>query len=393
MARICNDIMGEKTRFYVPDSAQHHTKPLQRRQLLALLATSAAASLARPASAATSSAPGLLTAWMQGDQAMAGVWRPGSAPHGVALPKRAHAVQLLHPALGLPSQALAVARRPGETLLRFDTRTARAVQWLDIKDERAFCGHAAFAPDGSQLYTSETSTDDGAGWIAVRHPLQLHKLREFRSGGLDPHAILVEPDGSLLVANGGLLNLPETGRVKLNRRQMDSSLVRLDPATGNIRQAWRLDDPFLSLRHLARAPDGTVAIALQAEHADPASRRNAPLLALLDASGLRTVPLPATLSAPLEGYGGDVAFVPGRNATQDDRFVVSATRAGQLAWWSAQGTSPRLQALPEAGALATHGSDWLASSGQGTVCGMLHGQAFSRQLDGVRWDNHGQWLA
>ncbi|MEO6856593.1 MAG: hypothetical protein ABI410_01085, partial [Rhodoferax sp.] len=25
IARICNDIMGKKTRFYVPDSAQHHT--------------------------------------------------------------------------------------------------------------------------------------------------------------------------------------------------------------------------------------------------------------------------------------------------------------------------------------------------------------------------------
>jgi hypothetical protein len=326
---------------------------------------------------------------MQGEQALAGIWRSGSAPHGVALPNRAHQVQRLHPALGLPAQALAVARRPGETLLRFDTRSARAVQWLDIEDARAFCGHAAYALDGSLLYTSETSTDDGAGTIAVRHPLHLHKLREFSSGGLDPHAILVEPDGSLLVANGGLLHLPETGRVKLNRPHMDASLMRLDPATGQIRQAWRLDDPFLSLRHLARAPDGTVAIALQAEHTDPASRRQAPLLALLDASGLRAVPL----AVPLEGYGGDVAFVPGRNATQDDRFVVSATRAGQLAWWSAQGTSPRLQALPEAGALATHGSDWLASSGQGTVCGMLHGQAFSRQLDGVRWDNHGQWLA
>ncbi len=356
---------------------------INRRQLLAL----AAASLALPATAA-SPPPGLLTAWMQGDQAMAGVWRPGSAPFGVALPNRAHEVQLLPPALGLPSQALAVARRPGETLLRFDTRTARALQWLDIEDERAFCGHAAFSHDGSLLYTSETSTEDGAGFIAVRHPLHLHKLREFRSGGLDPHAILVEPDGSLLVANGGLLNLPETGRVKLNRARMDSTLVRLDPASGQILQAWRLDDPFLSLRHLARAPDGTVAIALQAEHADPASRRNAPLLALLDTNGLRAVPL----TVPLEGYGGDVAFVPGSGTAAEDRFVVSATRAGQLAWWSAQGTSPQQQALPEAGALAVHGSDWMASSGQGAVCGVLHGQALTRQLIGVRWDNHGRWL-
>ena len=362
---------------------------LRRRDWLTL----AAASLALPASAAHSN-PGLLTSWVIGDQAWAGAWQLGGAPRGVALPKRAHEVQMLHPALGLPGQALAVARRPGEYLLRFDTRTARAVHWLEIEDDRVLCGHASFALDGSALYTSETSTDTGAGFIAVRDPVSLEKIREFSSGGLDPHMVLVEPDGTLLVANGGLLNLPETGRTKLNVAKMDSSIARLDAATGTQRQVWRASDPFLSLRHLARAPDGTVGVAMQAEHADAAARRSAPLLALLDAQGLRTIALPDTLAhSGLGGYAGDVAFVPGRSGAAGDRFVLSATRTGQLAWWSAQGGDPQQIALPEAGALTSFGSDWLASGAQGGLRGEVAAQSLDRHLTDVHWDNHGKWLA
>lgn len=357
---------------------------LRRRDWLAL----AAASIALPASAA--STPGLLTSWTIDDQAWAGVWQLGSAPRGVALPQRAHEVLMLPSALGLPGQALAVARRPGEYLLRFDTQTSRAVQWFEIEDDRVLCGHASYALDGSALYTTETSTDTGAGFIAVRDPVSLEKIREFPSGGLDPHMVLVEPDGTLLVANGGLLHLPETGRTKRNVQQMDSSIARLDASTGALRQAWRANDPYLSLRHLARAPNGTVAIALQAEHADTAARRNAPLLALLDTDGLRTITLPEPLA--LGGYGGDVAYVPGRNSPADDRFVVSATRTGQLAWWSAQGGDPHQLPLPAAGALATHGPDWLASGAQGGVRGEVAAHRLERQLARVQWDNHGQWL-
>ena len=360
---------------------------LQRRHWLAIMA----GSMALPSRAAPARPPSLLTAWVEAQQAMAGTWHPGAAPRGVALPQRAHEVLVLHPALGRPTQALAVARRPGEYLLRFDMHAARALQWHDIEDERVLCGHAAYALDGSALYTTETSTDTGAGFIAVRDPFSLEKRHEFSSGGLDPHAILVEPDGRLLVANGGLLNLPETGRVKLNRAQMDSCLVRLDPAQGRLLQAWRVNDPFLSLRHLARTPEGTVAVALQAEHADPLARRSAPLLALLDASGLHSVPLPDALA--LEGYAGDIAYVPGHGAQDRGRFVLSATRAGQLAWWSTQGGDASQQSLPEAGALAVHGSDWLASGGRGAVRGHWDGHAQQQQLDRIRWDNHGQWLA
>ena len=363
---------------------------LRRRDWLACMA----ASLALP-SHASASAPGLLTSWVIADQAWAGVWHLGSAPRGIALPKRAHEVLPLPAVLGLPGQALAVARRPGEYLLRFDTRSARAVQWHDIEDDRVLCGHASFAPDGSALYTSETSTDTGAGFIAVRDPVSLEKRTEFPSGGLDPHMLLVEADArgvsTLLVANGGRLNLPETGRTQRNLGRMDSNVARLDAQTGTLRQDWRVDDPFLSLRHLARAPNGVVAVAMQAEHTDAATRNAAPLLALLEGDSLRSIALPGSLGdRGLGGYGGDIACVS--SPATEDRFVISATRSGQLAWWSAQGGSPQQMPLPAAGALASNGPDWLASGAQGGVRGMLDAHALAQQLDRVQWDNHGKWL-
>ncbi|APW39147.1 hypothetical protein RD110_19615 [Rhodoferax koreense] len=353
---------------------------LQRRHWL--LGTAAALLASQlPAQAASHADAALLTAWVAGDQAMAGLWHPGRGPHGVTLPNRAHEVLKIP---GHAGQALAVARRPGEFLLRFDTRRAQPLQWHEMELDRFLCGHAAFSADGQTLYTTEFDAESGAGLIAERDPMSLRKRHEYASGGIGPHAMLVEPEGTLLVANGGLLILPETGRRKLNRDHMASNLARLDASTARVLDTWRVDDPFLSLRHIARAPHGAIAVASQAEHADDAARRAAPLMALLDAQGLRTLELPAGLM--LEGYAGDIAHLPGRG------FMVSATRAGRLAWWTEDGAWGGQQDLPKASAIAVAGSQWLASGDAGSVRGRLAANALNDRLPGLRWDNHAELL-
>ncbi len=337
-----------------------------------------------PSHAATHPQATLLTAWVAGDQAMAGLWQPGRAPRGVTLPNRAHEVLALPGASGRAGQALAVARRPGEFLLRFDARRAHALQWHEMELDRFLCGHAAFSADGQTLYTPEFDAESGAGLIVERDPLSLKKRREYSSGGIGPHAMMVEPEGTLLVANGGLLILPETGRRKLNREHMASNLARLDAKTGRVVDSWRVDDAFLSLRHIARTPDGRIAIASQAEHTDDMARRAAPLISLLGAQGLRPVALPPGLL--LEGYAGDIAHVNGRG------FVASATRAGQLAWWSEEGRWLGQQSLARASAIAVRGTQWLASGDAGGLRGVVDGAALDTRAAGLRWDNHGELL-
>jgi hypothetical protein len=275
-----------------------------------------------------------------------------------------------------------------------------------MEDDRYLAGHALLSADATTLYTTETDGETGQGLLVERDPITLAKRREFASGGVGPHAVLLEPGNppgadTLLVANGGILNLPETGRRKLNLGHMDSNLTRLDARTGTVLATYRLDDPFLSLRHLAHAPDGTVGVALQAEHPQRQDRRNAPALALLDGNGLRALPMaPDDAAIPgalhtWDGYAGDIAYVQGY-------FWASAPHAGLLLGWSAQGLAPVHREIPGAGALAvpsgTRGDRllvgasrdaWLLASPTARVAIPTAGPRYPLASG---WDNHAQFL-
>ncbi|MGM3052558.1 DUF1513 domain-containing protein, partial [Bacillus cereus group sp. BC306] len=82
------------------------------------------------------------------------------------------------------------------------------------------------------LYTTETDLEDAQGLIGVRDAITLEKIAEWRTGGMDPHQLLLDADGTLMVANGGIPTQSETGRRKLQLDHMDSSIARLLPAEG-----------------------------------------------------------------------------------------------------------------------------------------------------------------
>jgi uncharacterized protein len=371
------------------------TKPPNRRHALGYLLGQplvfTAASLSPRLAAAGAElggdpAPRVLTAWNVGDQSWAGVWEPGQTPRGVALPARAHHLLPLPPSAQLPgAQALVMARRPGEFLLRMDTRQHRALQWHRMEIDRYLGGHAALAPDGQRFFTTETDAEDGSGLVVERDLRSLQALREFPSGGIGPHALLVEADGTLLVANGGILNLPESGRRKLNLDHMDPNLSRIDPRSGKLLAQYRLLDPMLSLRHLAVAPDGSVGIALQAEHPNKAHRRSAPALALLQGDTLRPVDWdsPAHIPAQWDGYAGDIGFA-------DGHFQVSAPRAGWLVAWTTQGQKAIARPLEGVGPLAAKNGEWVAG-GAHAALQFSSGQGRTYALAGG-WDNHAALL-
>lgn len=247
----------------------------------------------------------------------------------VPVPSRAHGL-LAEPGGGF----LAVASRPGQWLLRCDDQ-GKVVQWHQMEREaegRRLDGHVCASLDGEWLYTTETNPLSGQGWIAVRERRTLRKVAEWRTHGIEPHQALLDASGALVVANGGILRAE--GDKKRDLHLMDSSLVRLNPTTGERLSQWRLKDPRLSLRHLAWShPGGNVGtstsgkpllgIALQAEHDDLTQRRAAPVLAVWDGAKLVT---PSLVSAGA-GYAGDIAAGP------EGGFVVSCQRAGMAVQW------------------------------------------------------------
>ncbi len=288
----------------------------------------------------------------------------------VALPTRAHGL-----VRAPDGTVLAAARRPGEWLLRWSPRDGAVDRvWLD--PDRRLTGHLLPSADGRVLYTVETELETGQGRISVRDPRHFARLGDLPTHGIDPHQLLVDADGSLLVANGGVPTAPETGRARLDLERMDASLVRLDARDGRLLGQWRLDDRRLSLRHLARAGDGTVGVALQAEHDEAAVRASAPLLALFDGRGLRL----ADQAQALAGYGGDIAAAEGG-------FVVSAPRAGGLARWSGDGRWAGFDPLPEACALAADAAG-LAALGRGAAQRGLGAAAEPLRAGTQRFDNH-----
>ena len=346
-----------------------------RRQWLATV-VAAASGVALPTAGAATPVR-LAATWQCGAGYQVGVLeardRQLMATTAIDVPTRAHAL-IAEPGGTL----LTVARRPGDWLLRWRP-DGEVVRQAWAEPDRAFNGHALRSADGRCLYTTETDLETGNGLIGVRDAGSLEKLAEWPTGGADPHAMLLDARGDLVVANGGIRTLPETGRIKLDLDRMDSSLARLSARDGALTGAWRVNDRRLSLRHLAWVgePGGVLAIAMQAEHDDTQRKAAAPVLALWDGRSVRAL----DAEVGLAGYGGDVACSAGV-------IAVSCPRANGVALWSGNGDWRRLVPLPEACALAPHASggwwvggapEWLRHDG---VAGALPA--------GLRLDNH--WL-
>lgn len=242
--------------------------------------------------------------------------------YAVPLPTRPHGL------VAEPDGGLTVCGvRPGDWILRCDGdgKVVRQVR-LDDEGESRLAGHAIVSADGERLYTTETDYADGRGRIGVRDRASLKKIDAWATHGIDPHQLLPDGRGALVVANGGVPRTREDKKVDLQR--MDSSLVRLDAGSGRLLGQWRLEDPRLSLRHMAWNRDPAEAgallgLAMQAEHGAAGERAAAPILAVFDGDRL-FVPTRANDGV---GYSGDIA------AAHRGGFVLSSNQAGLAQWW------------------------------------------------------------
>ncbi len=378
------------------------TRRLFLQAAAATMAGLAAPGLASPGpatSSARAAAPlgRFIGARVEGERAFAtGFDSDGAAAFDIALPARGHGFAQRP---GRPHEIVAFARRPGSFLIVADRRDGRVLHEIAAVDNRRFCGHGAFDRSGRLLYATELEYDTGDGILGIHDATDGYaRVGELRSGGLDPHDIRLLPDGeTLVVANGGLLTDPDAPGIKLNVHEMESSLVYLRARDGERLATARLPAEMfqLSLRHLAIAPDSTVAVVMQYEGP---SNDLVPLVALhRPGAGLQTAALPNRVLGRLRNYCGSAAF------DRAGRILATTSPVGGVTvlWDTVQDRCLGHVEIADGCAIAPadaagsfvvtsgRGGGFLVDAGTGTVS---RRPVASRSLDSGRWDNHAMRL-
>jgi len=303
---------------------------------------------------------------------------------GIALPERAHQVAA-DPTQ--PERAWAVARRPGEWLWRLDLERGRLAAAVPLDDQRRFEGHVCpWIVDGRvvALYDTESRTEDGGGLVVTRDPTTLELRDEFSTAGVGPHELRRTGRDAVVVANGGLLLLPETGREVRNPAQVVSDLVWLDSRDGRLRERCQAPLRELSLRHVAEASDGTVGVAMQA--VDEVGGTRLPVFAIRRPGRphLALASAGDDLLVRLRGYAGAVAAA-------GNTFAVTCPRGDRVILWHATGRLVAEIELPGPCGVVAAGTGWWVSARDGGVYEIDAGSARVRlrlRRTGRAWDNH-----
>lgn len=212
-----------------------------------------------------------------------------------------------------PRRLVMFSRRPGWQGLMVDIGDTDQVQKFDAAPGCFMHGHGCFSQDGQWLLSTESDITTGIGKIVIRNSSTLEVERIFDSGGIGPHEMALMPDGKrLVVANGGLLTHPDSGREVLNLESMHSTLSYLDLNSGQLLEELTLPYEKASIRHLDVAHDGTVALATQVQREAMDKDDLIPLAALhqVGKSELLELTGPAPLIAQFNDYMGSVRINP-----------------------------------------------------------------------------------
>jgi hypothetical protein len=357
----------------------------RRRVLAALIAAAATARWGVSGARALEGEPLYISCRMDAAQAasVAVLRANGELLLETALPARGHDIaQRPH-----TRQFVVFARRPGTWAIAVDADQSLEPLVIAARADRHFFGHGLFSADGRLLYASENDIKTGDGIIGIYDVGSFYsRIGEFKSGGIGPHDLSLLGDGrSMVIANGGLKTLPESGREILNSDDIAPNLAMLDLASGTIEGVVELDRAYkkLSIRHLARSSDDRIVFACQ--HQGEADELP-PLVGLLDRNGrTRLFNAPDEALARLNNYVGSVAL----DATG---AVIAATSpvGGTAALWSIDGGYLGAAQIPDVCGVARHQNGFLMSSGN---AGVRHfatdGQAAETAiLQAWIWDNH-----
>ena len=312
------------------------------------------------------------------------------APHHISIPLRGHSLAM-HPLK--PHHALLSVRRPGTECYELDLREHRISQRFSAAAQHNFCGHGCFSQDGKRLFSTEMDNAVGIGKITVRDSQTYRILNSFNSGGIDPHEFyLLSDNKTLVVANGGILTHPNSGRKALNLDTMHSNLAFLNAETGELQHTLTTAWQQASIRHLALGRDDSIALAMQYQRQAVTHEDLIPLAGFVDKNHteIRFAQEPEALLAQMNDYAGSVVLHEASNVA-----AFSSPRGNMVGFWQTDGSYAghhRMQDVCGLG-LNTEQTYFILSNSQGEVryirTDNLQEQVELRQhYENTKWDNH-----
>lgn len=293
-----------------------------------------------------------------------------------------------------PWRVVMYSRHPGIYAMEVDIRSGQITHRIESPEGHCMHGHGAFSADGQWMYSTESDYRSGEGKILVRDSRNYQLAGEFSTHGMGPHQMLMMPDQhTLAIANGGLRTHPDKSGEILNLDTMDSSLVYINSASGELTGQYRLDEKKASIRHLDVAPDGTVAIATQVQRRAMSNDKLVLLAALHKPGSGELMPLhaPDSLMSKFNDYMGSVAI------SQHERIAGFTSPRGNLAafWHLDSGELAGFHAFHDVCGLTTaeQGRYFVLSNSAGEVryinaLSLQEERNRRQQFAGMHWDNH-----
>lgn len=285
-------------------------------------------------------------------------------------------------------KAVVFARRPGNLAYEIDFAQGEVRRRIVSPAGRHFYGHGSYSSDGKYLFCSENDIESNKGIVAIYDGVTLERLGEVSSFGVGPHEVRMLSDGkTLVIANGGIITRPDTGRAKLNLDTMQPSLVYLDTQSGHQIGEYRVADHQLSIRHLSVGADDRVGIAMQYEGD---KSLHPPLIGFHNGSEqINLIKPPKGIGIQMNNYTASISIEPSSGIA-----CVSSPKGNMISFWQST-TGEFIDSLPirDAGgvSLSKHQDKFIVTTGAGeiyfipTTTLKPEGRLVEQN---TRWDNH-----
>lgn len=271
------------------------------------------------------------------------------------------------------------ARRPGYYIDILHQDTGKLLTRITPIRNRFFYGHGVYDNNTSLLFVTEGVTETCEGVIGIYDVSRgYQRVGEWQGFGIGPHQVEQLSNGVLVIAVGGIQT---KGREKTNLDSMTPSLIYLDPTTGESLQRIALEDPRLSIRHLAIDAKDEVFFAQQLQRTADETPSQLLMRHKLNNHTLRPLNISGGVTKPIQ-YIGSIAVT-------EDKVIASAPRASEVLIFDKH-SGRQMESLKqkEACGIATDNKDFYTNNFLGQLVTVTKSEVTVSSVEGLSWDNH-----